>query len=115
MKLYFEGDQSYLGARDARRHLRPACPSTTLAAYLEMLDGCDLPWAVAVIGGDVVGSGLAPRARLGRSRPCRPGGSYRTDEALERELVEQVRALAEAVGRPVATPAVAAQLLDLPR
>ena len=33
-----------------------------LDAYLEMLEGTDLPWAVAVIGGDVLETGLAQRA-----------------------------------------------------
>ena len=37
-----------------------------------MLDGCDLPWAVAVIGGDVVGSGLA-RLALERGGHVRVG------------------------------------------
>src|SRR4030095_1624804 len=112
-----------------------------LDAYLELLDGCDLPWAGAVIGGDGVagrlaGPRLAPRgpvaaglvggdvvarglARLALER----GGHVRV--GLEDyagpatpsnvELVEQVAALAGAVGRPVATPADAARLLDLPR
>ncbi len=117
VKLYFGGDQSYLGGGGTRGVTFGLPPTATaLAAYLEMLDGCDLPWAVAVIGGDVVGSGLARRAlelgghvRVGledHAGPTKPSNV---------ELVEQVTALAEAVGRPVATPAVAAQLLDLPR
>ena len=36
--------------------------ATALAAYLELLEGSNLPWAAAVIGGDLVGSGMAKRA-----------------------------------------------------
>ena len=81
-----------------------------------LLDGCDLPWAVAVIGGDVVASGLARRA-LERGGHVRVGlEDYAgPDTPSNAELVEQVAALARAVGRPVATPADAARLLDLPR
>jgi len=71
---------------------------------------------VAVIGGDVVASGLARRAlelgghvRVGledHAGPAKPSNV---------ELVEQVTALANAVGRPIATAAIAAQTLDLPR
>ena len=117
VKLYFGGDQSYLGGGGARGVTFGLPPTATaLAAYLEMLEGCDLPWAVAVIGGDVVASGLARRAlelgghvRVGledHAGPAKPSNV---------ELVEQVTALANAVGRPIATAAVAAQILDLPR
>jgi hypothetical protein len=43
-----------------------------LDAYLEMLDGASLPWAVAVIGGDVIASGLA-RLALERGGHLRVG------------------------------------------
>jgi uncharacterized protein (DUF849 family) len=117
VKLYFGGDTSYLGDAPASGVTFGLPPTpTALAAYLEMLDGSGLPWAVAVIGGDVVGSGLA-RAALERGGHVRVGledyaGPRRPTNV---ELVREVTALARAVGRPVATPANAAELLGLPR
>ena len=117
VKLYFGGEASYLGDAPASGVTFGLPPTVTaLDAYLEMLDGCELPWAVAVIGGDVVASGLA-RAALER------GGHVRTgleDYAGPRqpsnpELVQEIVALARVVGRPVATPEQAAQVIGLPR
>jgi 3-keto-5-aminohexanoate cleavage enzyme len=117
VKLYFGGDHSYLGAGGARGITFGLPPTArALDAYLELLEGCDLPWAVAVIGGDVVGSGLARRA-LEQGGHVRVGLEDYAGAATPSnvELVEQVAALARTVGRPIATPAEAARLLDLPR
>jgi 3-keto-5-aminohexanoate cleavage enzyme len=117
VKLYFGGDHSYLGAGGARGVTFGLPPTAkALDAYLELLDGCDLPWAVAVIGGDVVASGLA-RLALERGGHVRVGLEDYAGPATPSnvELVEQVAALARAVGRPIATPEHAARLLDLPR
>jgi uncharacterized protein (DUF849 family) len=117
VKLYFGGDTSYLGG-GAGGGVTFGLPPTAKAldAYLEMLGGTDLPWAVAVIGGDVVGSGLA-RLALERGGHVRVGledyGGPRTPSNVE--LVAEVAALARAVGRPLASPAQAARLLGLPR
>jgi uncharacterized protein (DUF849 family) len=117
VKLYFGGDTSYLGDAPASGVTFGLPPTpTALAAYLEMLNGSDLPWAVAVIGGDVVGCGLA-RAALERGGHVRVGLE---DYAGPRqpsnvELVREVGALAREVGRPVASPSDTAKLLDLPR
>jgi uncharacterized protein (DUF849 family) len=117
VKLYFGGDASYLGDA-APSGVTFGLPPTAKAldAYLEMLEGAALPWAVAVIGGDVVGSGLA-RLALERGGHVRVGledyAGPRTPTNVE--LVDEVVALARRVGRPVATPADAARLLDLPR
>jgi uncharacterized protein (DUF849 family) len=117
VKLYFGGDHSYLGSGGAGGVSFGLPPTRkALDAYLEMLEGCDLPWAVAVIGGDVVASGLARLAiehgghvRVGLEDYAGPGVPTNV------ELVQQVAALARAVGRPLATPADASRLLDLPR
>jgi uncharacterized protein (DUF849 family) len=81
-----------------------------------MLEGCDLPWAVAVIGGDVVESGLA-RLALELGGHVRVGledyAGPRTPTNVE--LVREVVTLAAAVGRPVATAGEAARILGLPR
>lgn len=111
-KLYFAGG----GSGDGRAWAfgmppLPAC----LDAYLAMLDGSTIPWAVAVLGGDVFDSGLA-RLALERGGHLRVGLEDHDGAArpTNRDLVEQAAALCEEVGRPLAGPAVAAQILDLP-
>jgi uncharacterized protein (DUF849 family) len=116
VKLYFGGDRSYIdgGGSGVTFGLPPTAKA--LDAYLEMLDGCDLPWAVALIGGDVVGCGLA-RIALERGGHVRVGledyAGPRTPTNVE--LIEELVDVARKVGRPLATPADAARLLDLPR
>jgi uncharacterized protein (DUF849 family) len=114
VKLYFGAPEA--GGRGDRVGFGLPPTRAALAAYLEMLDGCDLPWSVAVLGGDVVGSGLARDAleqgghvRVGLedyAGPRQPGNV---------ELVREVTALAAEVGRPLATCADAARILNLPR
>src|SRR5258708_15115044 len=62
VKLYFGGDHGYLGGKGKGATFGLPPTRTALAAYLELLDGCDLPWSVAALGGDVVASGLARAA-----------------------------------------------------
>ena len=88
----------------------------SLEAYLAMLEGCDLPWSVAVLGGDVIASGLA-RLALERGGHLRVGLE---DHAGRRrptneELVREAAALVRATGRRVATCAEAARILGLPQ
>ena len=114
VKLYFGGDEGYLGGTGVTFGLPPTRPS--LEAYLAMLEGCDLPWSVAVLGGDVIASGLARLAlehgghlRVGledHAGPRRP-----TNE----ELVREAAALVRATGRRVATCAEAARILGPPQ
>lgn len=109
VKFYFGGDEGFLSGFG----FQPT--GTALDAYLELLDGCDAPWAVAVLGGDVLDSGIA-RLALERGGHLRlgledhAGSRTPTNEELVREAV----ALAEDVGRPVATCDEAAKLLNLP-
>jgi uncharacterized protein (DUF849 family) len=116
VKFYFGGDAGYLGGAGGGATFGLPPTARALEAYLEMLEGCDLPWAVAVIGGDVAGSGLA-RLALERGGHVRVGledyAGPRTP--ANAELVAEVVALARAAGRPVATPATAAEVLRLPR
>ncbi len=117
VKLYFGGDHSYVGGGGAAGVTFGLPPTArALDAYLELLEGCDLPWAVAVIGGDVSTTGLA-RLALERGGHVRVGLEDYAGPMIPSnvELIEQVASLARTVGRPVATPAEAARLLDLPR
>ena len=88
-----------------------------LDLYVDLLAGTGLPWAVAVLGGDVVGSGMARWAiergghvRVGLEDFASPEGRQPTNA----ELVAEVADVARACGRPVATPSEAAALLHLP-
>ena len=108
IKLYF--GEGYLGG--AGFGLPPT--RRALEAYLEMLEGSQLAWAVAVLGGDVVESGMA-RLALERGGHVRVGledyGGPRQPANVE--LVAEVVAVARAVGRPVADPTEAAGLLGM--
>ena len=114
VKLYFGGDFDYLGGRPGGASFGLPPTRKALEAYLEMLEGTDITWAVAVIGGDVVETGMAEMA-LERGGHVRVGledyAGPRTPTNVE--LVEEVTALARRVGRPVATPDEAASLLGL--
>jgi len=106
IQLYFGGDALPFG-------LPPTAAS--LDAYLAMLAGTELPWMVGVIGGDVTET-LAALA-IERGGHVRVGledyvGSERPRNA---ELVRTIVAMAERLGRRVATPAEAAEILRLPR
>jgi uncharacterized protein (DUF849 family) len=117
VKLYFGGETSYLGDAPSPGVTFGLPPTRrALDAYLELLDGPDLPWAVAVIGGDVVGSGMA-RLALERGGHVRVGLEDYAGPRMPSnvELVREVAELAAAVGRPVASCAQAAALLRLPR
>jgi 3-keto-5-aminohexanoate cleavage enzyme len=89
--------------------------ATSLDAYLGMLGDCDLPWLVSAFGEDCVACGLAEAAirRGGHVQVgLEPYGGPRQPSNVE--LVKEVVDLARSLGRPVATPAQAAQILKLP-
>lgn len=116
VKLYFGGEFDYLGG--TRRGVGFGLPPTraSLEAYLAMLEGTNLPWAVAVIGGDVLASDVA-RLALERGGHLRVGlEDYAGSRApSNEELVREAVSLACAVGRPVASCTEAARMLGLPR
>jgi uncharacterized protein (DUF849 family) len=95
IKLYFGGSIPF--------GLPPTARS--LDAYLAMLEGTGLPWLVAVLGGDVVKSGLAETA-LQRGGHVRVGlEDYAGDRTPSNvELVEEVIELIHATGRWAAAP-----------
>ena len=105
LKLYFGAGRPLFGLPPTQR---------SLETYLAMLEGTGLPWLVAVLGGDVTG-GLAQLA-------IEHGGHVRVGledydgprRPRNEEFVQEVVALAETAGRPVAIPREAARILDLP-
>jgi uncharacterized protein (DUF849 family) len=114
IKLYFGGDAAGpRGGRAAPFGLPPV--PRMLDVYLELLDGCPLPWAVAALGDDVIATGLARHA-LERGGHLRVGLE---DHAGPRaptnlELVREAAQLCAELGRPLATPGEAAALLAIP-
>ena len=111
VKLYLSSERGLSGAPFG---LPPTV--TALAAYLELLEGSGLVWAVSAVGGD-----------LGRTDVCRAaldaGGHlhvglefYGGDRTpTNAELVTEAAAACAAAGRPVATCDEAAAILGLPR
>jgi hypothetical protein len=115
VKLYFGGEYGLFSTRPGVSFGLPPT-ERALDAYLEMLSGSGLPWSVSVWGGDLMAT---PIARLALER----GGHLHVGieefqapgrEPSNLELVREAAALAAGVGRPLATPAEAAELLDLP-
>jgi len=116
IKFYFGGDAGYFGWGSGVSFGLPPTEKA-LDAYLEMLQlaGCELPWSVAVMGGDLFDSPLA-RAALERGGHLHTGledhlGSTHPSNV---ELVQQAVDLCQKVGRAVATPDEAARILGLP-
>lgn len=116
IRFYFGGDHNPMtGVKGGLSFGLPPTPAG-LAAYLEMMGDCRLPWMVAVAGGDAAASGVA---RLAMER----GGHVRVgleDYAGPRqpsnlELVREIVEIAREVGRPVADCAAARRIIDLPR
>lgn len=83
-----------------------------LAMYLAMLEGTGLPWAVAAVGGPLLDTGLVPTA-LERGGHLRVGLEDDPDGPANATQVAAAARMVEAAGRPVATPADAADLLGL--
>lgn len=107
IKLYFGADPLLFG-------LPPTIAS--LEAYLQLLDGTGIPWLVSAFGDDVVGFGLAKAALIRGGHlqvGLEPFGGDRQPTNLE--LVQEAAALAERVGRPLASASEAAAILDLPQ
>ena len=114
VKFYFGGPYGMFGKGPGVSFGLPPTENA-LAAYLDMIEGTGLPWSVSVWGGDLVET---PIARLALERGGHlhvgleehSGDRTPTNEALVREAA----ALAQEVGRPIATPTEAATLLNLP-
>ena len=84
-------------------------------AYLAMLEGCPLPWSAAVVGGDIVESGIA-RMTIERGGHLHVGledwaGPGQPDNE---DLVTAATTLCSDLGRPMATRSDTAEILGLP-
>jgi 3-keto-5-aminohexanoate cleavage enzyme len=110
IKLYFGGEAGYLGGVFGLPPTEPA-----FEAYLSMLEGCPLPWSVAVIGGDVVETGIA-RLALERGGHLHVGLEDWAGDGTptNAELVRAAASLCAAVGRPVASHDATVEMLGLP-
>ncbi len=115
MRLTLCGERSYRGGPHVDLLCGLPARPWALDAYLRMLEGSAAAWAVSVVSGDVFEHGVARHA-LERGGHLRLGledwaGDTRPSNV---ELVERAVALAREVGRPVASCAEAARILDLP-
>ena len=115
VKLYFGGPYNFLTGCRSKATFGLPPTERALEAYLELLEGSGLVWAVAVPGGDVVGCGLA-RLALERGGHLRVGLEDYCGEvqASNVELVRDAVAVCAQVGRPVATIEQCLSLLGLP-
>jgi uncharacterized protein (DUF849 family) len=116
-KLYFAGDHNFMDfVKGGYNFFGLPASRAGLEAYLEMIGDSGLAWSVAVPGGDVTATGLT-RLALERGGHVRVGlEDYAGPrQPKNRELIEEVVALAREVGRPVADPKTAAGMLGLPR
>ena len=115
VKLYFGGDYGLMGTEPGVTFGLP--PSEhALLAYLDLLAGTELPWSVSVWGGDLMATPI-PRLALERGGHLHVGLEefYAPDRSpTNLELVREAVELADKVGRPLASPAETARLLDLP-
>lgn len=107
-KFYFGSDKMPFG-------LLPTVKG--LDAYLELIEGANMPWLVSAFGEDCVGCGIAEEAikRGGHVQVgIEPLMGCTKRQPTNVELVEEVVALAKKYNRSIATPAQAAKILNLP-
>ncbi len=115
VKFYFGGDYGLMSTEPGVTFgLMPT--EYGLLAYLDMLEGTDLPWSVSVWGGDLMETPIARLAlergghlHIGVEEFYSPDRSP-SNEELMREAVE----LCAKVGRPIATMAETTEMLGLP-
>jgi uncharacterized protein (DUF849 family) len=118
VKLYFAGDHNFMDfVKGGFRFFGLDATPKAFDAYVEMMEGSDLPWSVAVPGGDVTATGLT-RLAIEQGGHVRVGLEDHAGEGApptNRALVEAVVAIARECGRAVADGATAARIMGLPR
>jgi uncharacterized protein (DUF849 family) len=115
VKLYFGGDYG-LFATDPGVSFGLPPSENALLAYLDLLEGTDLPWSVSVWGGDLLATPIARKAlELGGHLHVGLEEHFHPEEKPRNvAIVERAAALVAEVGRPLANCRESAQLLDLP-
>jgi len=113
IKFYFFGGRNYFDGKDCIGFgLSPS--ASALEAYLEIIGDSGLPWAVAVVGGCLIESGMA-RLALEKGGHIRLGledfAGDRTPTNMQ--LLEEVVSLARSLGRNPAGSAGTARILGL--
>jgi 3-keto-5-aminohexanoate cleavage enzyme len=110
IKLYFAEESGYMGGVFGLPPTEPA-----LEAYLSVMDGCTLPWSVALMGGDVLESQIG-RMALERGGHIHVGLEDWDGNGLSTnaEAIAKAVALCDHVGRSVADNAQTVDLLGLP-
>lgn len=114
-KLYFGGEYGLMATDPGVTFGLPPTENA-LAAYLDMLDGTDLPWSVSVWGGDLLETPVA-RMALERGGHLHVGieEHFSPDrQPTNQQLVSEAAELCAKVGRPLATSAETAEILGLP-
>ncbi len=116
VKLYFGGDYGLFSTQPGVSFgLAPT--EHALLAYLDLLEGTDLPWSVSVWGGDLFDTPIA-RLALERGGHLHVGLEehfHPEHKPTNEEIIQQAVALIEEVGRPVASIAESARILGLPK
>jgi uncharacterized protein (DUF849 family) len=110
-KFYFSGT-GYFGGGLPLYSAPPIAEALDL--YLAMLGDTGLPWGVTMLGGSLLDTPVA-RMAVERGGHLRVGLEDHSSGPSNAEQVERAVALCRSVGRPVATCADAAGILQLPR
>lgn len=115
LKLYFGGEWGMWARRPGVSFGLPPTPSA-LTAYLDMLEGVDLPWSVSLWGGDLLSTPIA-RLAVEAGGHLHVGLEEHFDperKPTNADLVAEAVGLCHEVGRPIASLRSAAAVLDLP-
>jgi len=116
VKLYFGGDYGLFATEPGVSFGLPPTEHALLA-YLDLLEGVDLPWSVSVWGGDLFETPIA-RLALERGGHLHVGLEehfHPEHKPTNEAIVQQAVALAGEVGRPIASVKEAAQVLRIPK
>jgi uncharacterized protein (DUF849 family) len=119
IKIYFGGPNGYfVRGRGVSFGLAPTAKA--LDAYLEMLEGCPVPWSVAVMGGDLLRTPVARLALVAGGHLHLGLEDHWSDDPTRahlsnEQLVEEAVELAASCGRAPATGKETAEILGLPR
>ncbi len=116
IKLYFGGESGYLGGTGLGVPFGLPPTRRALDAYVELLDGVDVPWSAAVLGGDLCTDAEFVAAVLDAGGHLHVGleDCNIVGTRSNVELVDTAVALVEKSGRRPATPTEAADILGLP-